>query len=109
MRPQKPYGQLCPLAAGLDVLGDEVTLLLIRELLVADADFAELCRSVADDAISDGELLPRLDTLVGRGILDEDSGRYHITEFGEGLRVPIQELSWWGSALSLPSSRVHPA
>jgi DNA-binding HxlR family transcriptional regulator len=101
VRPQERYGQMCPLAAGLDVLGDAVTLLLIRELLVAGADFESLSESLAD--VEDGELSRRLDVLVDRGVVAEDSGRYHLTEFGEGLREPMRELSWWGFTLSLRS------
>jgi DNA-binding HxlR family transcriptional regulator len=97
MRSLEPYGQLCPLAAGLDVLTDEVTLLVIRELLIADADFASLATSLT--GVADGELLLRLDWLTEHGVIAKDSGRYHLTEFGEGLREPMQELSWWGLTL----------
>ena len=41
-RTERTYGQWCPVAAGLDVLGDRWTLLICRELLIGDRRFTDL-------------------------------------------------------------------
>ena len=40
--PNKTYGQLCPMARALDVLGDRWTLLVIRELLLGPKRYKDL-------------------------------------------------------------------
>jgi DNA-binding HxlR family transcriptional regulator len=38
----RTYGQYCPIAAGLDLIGDRWTLLILRELLMGDRRFTDL-------------------------------------------------------------------
>jgi DNA-binding HxlR family transcriptional regulator len=41
-RVERLYGQACPLATALDVLGERWTLLIVRELLLGPKRFSEL-------------------------------------------------------------------
>ena len=38
----RTYGQYCPIAAGLDLIGDRWTLLILRELSMGDRRFTDL-------------------------------------------------------------------
>ena len=38
----RTYGQYCPIAAGLDLIGDRWTLLILRELSMGDQRFTDL-------------------------------------------------------------------
>ena len=42
MTVKRNYGQFCGLAAGLNIVGERWTLLIIRELLLGPARFSEL-------------------------------------------------------------------
>jgi HxlR-like helix-turn-helix protein len=46
MTAKRDYGQFCGLAAGLNILGERWTLLIIRELLIDTARFSELLESL---------------------------------------------------------------
>ena len=45
--PDRTYGQYCPIAAGLDVLGDRWVLLILRELSIGDRRFTDLRKDLA--------------------------------------------------------------
>jgi DNA-binding HxlR family transcriptional regulator len=103
--PNKTYGQLCPLARALDVLGDRWTLLVIRELLLGPKRFKELLAILP--AMGTNRLSDRLDLLLENGVIQHTAlpapgaaTAYELTEYGEQLRKPIIALGLWG--LSLP-------
>ena len=85
--------EFCGLAAGLDVVGDLWSLLLVRELLVAPADEDELLDGVPG---LDRELLrERLDRLCANGVVAR--GReYRLTPLGRRLHGPLVVLAQWG-------------
>ena len=86
----KTYGQLCPIARSLDVLGERWTLLVLRELLLGPKRFKELLA-----------VLPAMGT-------NRLSARLKVLELGEQLRKPLLALGLWG--LSLPvDERIDPA
>lgn len=65
----KTYGQLCPLARSLDVLGDRWTLLLIRELLLGPKRFKDLLAILP--AMGTNRLSERLAMLVQNGVIQQ--------------------------------------
>lgn len=94
------YGQYCPVAAALDLLGDRWTLLIVRDLLTGDQHFNELARGLP--RLSRTLLVKRLRSLVGAGIVEHrrvDDGRtiYALTESGEAIRPVVAALLVWGA------------
>lgn len=108
----KTYGQLCPVARSLDVLGDRWTLLLVRELLLGPKRFKELLATLP--AMGTNRLSERLAMLVENGVIRQamqgtppTTPAYELTELGEQLRKPLISLGFWG--LSLPiDERIDP-
>src|SRR5215217_1420527 len=65
--PTKTYGQMCPLARSLDVLGERWTMLVIRELLLGPKRFKHLLAVLP--AIGSNRLSERLrDPLIALGL-----------------------------------------
>jgi DNA-binding HxlR family transcriptional regulator len=85
--------QFCALAAGLDVVGDLWSMLLVRELLVAPADEDGLLDGIPgmDRAL----LCDRLDWLRANGVVEGD-GEYRLTPLGRGLDGTLTVLARWG-------------
>lgn len=108
--PNKTYGQLCPLARSLDVLGDRWTLLLIREFLLGPKRFKELLATLP--AMGTNRLSERLAMLVENGVIQQPlsgtSLAYELTELGEQLRKPLISLGFWGLALPV-DERIDPS
>lgn len=103
--PNKTYGQLCPLARSLDVLGERWTLLVIRELLLGPRRFKDLLAVLP--AMGTNRLSERLASLTADGVVRKSVlpppapvPVYELTELGEQLRGPLIALSLWG--LKLP-------
>ena len=67
--PTKTYGQMCPLARSLDVLGERWTMLVIRELLLGPKRFKHLLAVLP--AIGSNRLSERLRGLEEAGIIRE--------------------------------------
>lgn len=111
--PNKTYGQLCPVARALDVLGDRWTLLLIREFLLGPRRFKDLLAILP--AMGTNRLSERLAMLVEYGVIQQvqlgtpsATQAYELTELGERLRKPVIALGFWG--LSLPvDERIDPS
>lgn len=109
----KTYGQLCPMARALDVLGDRWTLLLIRELLLGPKRFKDLLAMLP--AMGTNRLSERLAMLVDSRVIHQTTlsalaaaPAYELTELGEQLRKPLLALGLWG--LKLPvDERVDPS
>src|SRR5947199_9657947 len=103
--PTKTYGQMCPLARSLDVLGERWTLLVIRELLLGPKRFKHLL--AAFPSIGSNRLSERLRGLEEAGIVRKTMlpapaavAVYELTPQGERLRDPLVSLGLWG--LDLP-------
>jgi DNA-binding HxlR family transcriptional regulator/putative sterol carrier protein len=101
MHEKRHYGQFCGLAAGLDIVGERWTLLIIRELLLAPARFSEIADNLP--GIGPNLLSDRLRSLTERGLIeaapvpgDGRGKQYRLTELGERLRTPLLELARWG-------------
>lgn len=61
------YGQFCPIAKAVEIVGDRWTLLILRELLSGGRRFNELQRGLG--TISPALLTERLKTLADRGLV----------------------------------------
>lgn len=94
------YGQYCPLAYALEVLGDRWTLLIIRDMMKGIHHFNDLERGLP--GISRGLLAKRLRQLEQAGIIEKQlkSGRkstaYYLTEAGQALEQTIETMWSWG-------------
>ena len=97
------YGQYCPVAKALEIVGDRWTLLIIRDLLTGSGHFNDLERGLP--GISRALLASRLRQLQRAGVIEKqnnDSGRqttaYHLTQAGESLMEVVNSLRVWGEA-----------
>jgi DNA-binding HxlR family transcriptional regulator len=64
---ERTYGQYCPVAAGLDVVGDRWTLLICRELSFGDRRYTDLRNEL--DGIAPNLLSDRLRALQSAGLV----------------------------------------
>ncbi|TVT61478.1 helix-turn-helix transcriptional regulator [Amycolatopsis rhizosphaerae] len=85
--------EFCALVAGLDVVGDPWTVLVVRELLVAPADEDELLDGVP--GLDRALLREKLDRLCENGLVERDR-EYRLTPLGLRLRGPLAMLARWG-------------
>lgn len=97
------YGQYCPMAKALEILGDRWTLLIVRDMITGTTHFNELERGLP--GISRALLAKRLRQLQDGGVIQKRnhrSGRqtteYHLTEAGFALRDVVNGLLDWGAA-----------
>lgn len=94
-------GKACPIARGLDVLGDPWSLLVLREVLLGNRRYDGL-RSTLE--VADAVLSSRLAALVEDGLLRKvpygGSARpryeYRATEAGEDALPVLHALARWG-------------
>src|ERR671930_1066784 len=92
----KRYTLPGPVARALEVIGDRWTLLVIRELLLGCARYAELERALP--GIPSNLLAERLRLLEDEGIAERDSGdrAYRLTPKGRDLAPVLASLATWG-------------
>ena len=95
------YGQYCPIAQALDILGERWTLLIVRDMLTGTRHFNQLKRGLP--GLSTALLSRRLRQLQHAGIVEKcvrASGRatteYHLTQAGWALQPVITALLIWG-------------
>ena len=99
--PVERYTDYCPIATGVDVLGDRWTPLVIRELTVGSAGFNEIHRGIP--RISRTLLAQRLRTLERRGLVRRQTtstgraGGYQLTTAGEGLSPIVWAMGHWAA------------
>lgn len=98
----RPYGQACPVARSLDVLGDRWTLLVVRDLLRGRGKFQEFTESLP--GIAPNILSDRLKQLEEGGIVTRrfysdhpPRAEYVLTEKGRQLDVVVGALAAWGA------------
>jgi DNA-binding HxlR family transcriptional regulator len=111
----KRYGQACPVARTLEVVGDRWTLLLVRDLLRGPLRFQDLAgslRGIAPNILSDRLKLMERHGLVRRRRYSAHPPRaaYALTERGRELGLVVGALAAWGSRHVFPRARlVHAA
>jgi len=95
------YGQYCPTARAVEILGDRWTLLIVRDLLFGAQHFNELERGLP--GIPKALLTDRLRRLQQVGVIvrqSESGGRrtcYQLTPAGWELYPVIESLTRWGA------------
>jgi DNA-binding HxlR family transcriptional regulator len=96
------YGQYCPIAKAVEILGDRWTLLIVRDLLTGTCHFNDLERGLP--GISRGLLAERLRRLERMGLVEKVSRRngrqrtaYYLTNAGQELQTVIGSLLTWGA------------
>jgi DNA-binding HxlR family transcriptional regulator len=97
------YGQFCPVAKSLELLGDQWTLLIIRDMLGGVSHFNDLERGLP--GISRAVLSKRLSQLQRAGVIEKrlyatrrQSTEYVLTQAGYELGGVIGALTVWGEA-----------
>jgi DNA-binding HxlR family transcriptional regulator len=94
------YGQFCPIAKALEILGERWTLLIVREMLMGGTRFNELQRGLSQ--ISPTILTKRLNDLATAGIVirkkipGQRGHEYFLTEMGRELYPVVMSIGEWG-------------
>jgi DNA-binding HxlR family transcriptional regulator len=111
----KSYGQDCPVAQTLDILGDRWTLLIVRDLFLGRTRFAEFQASLR--GIPTNLLGDRLKQLEEHGIVTRQfysehppRAEYVLTDQGRSLDPILGAITEWGSRFlpgDAPVRRVH--
>jgi DNA-binding HxlR family transcriptional regulator len=89
------YGQYCPIARALEVLGERWTLLIVRDMLVGSTRFNDLARGLP--GLSRSVLSKRLRQLQTAGIVERLDQEYLLTEAGQSLEPIVFGLGAWGA------------
>lgn len=93
--------EYCPIASGVDVLGDRWTPLIIRELMVGADGFNEIHRGIP--RVSRNLLAQRLRELERRGLITHDAGPrgragvYRLTAAGRALTPIVWAMGQWAA------------
>jgi DNA-binding HxlR family transcriptional regulator len=109
------YGQACPVARSLDLLGDRWTLLIVRDLLRGRGRFHQLIESLpglAPNILSDRLKLLEQHDIISRRFYSDHPPRaeYVLTEKGRELGAVIGALASWGARhAGSPFTPVHAA
>jgi DNA-binding HxlR family transcriptional regulator len=98
----KIYGQRCPVAKALELVGDRWTLLLVRDLLGGTCRFQDLQASlsgIAPNILSDRLKLMEEHRLVKRSFYSDHPPRaeYALTDKGRELGTVVGALAAWGA------------
>jgi DNA-binding HxlR family transcriptional regulator len=104
----KDYGQFCPVAHALELVGERWSLLIIRELINGPKRYTDLAAALP--GIGTNILAARLRDLEGANVVQKRqlpppaaAKVYELTPYGEGLREPLYALARWGArSLSPP-------
>jgi DNA-binding HxlR family transcriptional regulator len=98
----KLYGQRCPVAKTLEVVGDRWTLLVVRDLLGGARRFHDLqagLPGLAPNILSERLKLMEAHALVSRRFYSDHPPRaeYELTAKGKELGVVVGALAAWGA------------
>jgi DNA-binding HxlR family transcriptional regulator len=99
--PMMSRREYCPIACGVDVLGDRWTPLIIREVMIGARGFNEIHRGIP--RISRNLLARRLRELERRGLMTHEqgppgrSGTYALTEPGQALTPIVWAMGHWAA------------
>lgn len=94
------YGQFCPVAKAMEILGERWTMLIARELLMGATRYNELQRGLSQ--ISPSILSKRLDSLADYGLVmkkkipGQKGYEYFATDCCRELLPVIKGLGEWG-------------
>ena len=100
--PKKRYGQACPVAKSLELVGERWTLLLVRDLLDGARRFQDFHASLP--GIAPALLSERLKAMEEHGLITRrfysehpPRAEYVLTDKGRELGFVIGALAAWGS------------
>lgn len=100
----------CPVACGLDLLGDKWTLIIIRDLFERDKTYGELQQS--PEKIPTNLLASRLKKLVAEGLVNKElyqekpkRYRYKLTDKGRALGPVLLEMIKW-ALVHIPDTKL---
>jgi DNA-binding HxlR family transcriptional regulator len=106
---RRSYGQFCPIAYSLDLIGDRWTLLIVREMSFGPRRFTDLYHGLP--GIGKNLLSKRLKDLEAAGVVRQRQlppptpiAVYELTDHGQGLKPILDELSHWGLPLMASGS-----
>ena len=107
----RSYKLLCPIARGLDRIGDRWTLLILRDLHAGPARFSDLERGLT--GIAANMLTERLNKLVTDGLIARKDGPYgsklyRLTELGTKTRDILFDLALFGGLFPSEGELVEP-
>ena len=98
---KKEYEQYCPMALGLERIGERWTLLIVRDLMFGPMRYSDLKAGMP--GIATNMLANRLTEMQEAGIISKRdlpppaaSTVYELTEVGRGLSPILVELGKWG-------------
>lgn len=98
----KTYGQACPIARTLEIIGERWTLLIIRDLFRGPQRFQDLQESLA--GVAPNMLSDRLKTLEEHGLVRREfysdhppRASYALTPLGRDLGPVLRSLVIWGA------------
>src|SRR5258708_27372090 len=99
---RRQYGELCPIALALDVVGERWVLLLLRELFAGPKRFTDLAEGLP--GIGTSILTERLRQLENHGVLSRRrlgpparAQVYELTARGAALKPVLAGLVRWGA------------
>jgi DNA-binding HxlR family transcriptional regulator len=101
----RTYGQYCPLAKTLDVIGDRWSLLIVRELLIrGPCRYTDIRNGLP--GVATNLLAERLRELEQAGVIRREAAPppvattlFHLTPRGEELRAVVRAMASWGLPL----------
>ncbi len=107
----RSYKLLCPIARGLDRIGDRWTLLILRDLHAGPARFSDLQHGLT--GIAANLLTDRLNKLVADGLISKNAGvhgttLYSLTDLGRGTRNILFDLALFGGQFAPEGEVVDP-
>ena len=90
----KSYGQYCPIAKAVEVLGERWSILVLRDLLIGSTRFNDIARGLP--GMSRTMLSKRLREFERAGLVERLDGGYLLTPQGQELRPIVFGLGAWG-------------
>ena len=107
----RSYKLLCPIARGLDRIGDRWTLLILRDLHAGPARFSDLQHGLT--GIAANLLTDRLNKLVADGLISKNAGAhgttlYSLTDLGQRTRGILFDLALFGGQFAPEVEVVDP-
>ena len=107
MATMRTYGDGCPIARALDLVGERWALLVVRELLLGPKRYTDLRRGLPN--ASPNVLSQRLDELERAGVLRRrklappaGARVYELTDWGLELEDTVMSLGRWGARSPTP-------
>src|ERR1035438_10210648 len=101
--PRRSYDQYCPLARGMDVVGERWTVLIVRELLAGPRRYTDLHADLP--GVSTDVLASRLKEMENDGLVSHRrlappaaAAVYELTPRGWDLLPALMVLADWGAA-----------